>query len=84
MRAGAILRGIVLERPIGRALEILELARTERPQKGEQSKAPKKKRSRDEPGERRHDFRIPASRVAFSVTRIDDVDITMAAISGVT
>lgn len=84
MRLAEILRRIVLERAIGSAFEILELARVERPEKGEQAKRAKEQRRWDEPGERGHDFGPPASRAAFSVTRIDEVDITIAAISGVT
>ena len=49
VRARLPLRGIlgwiVLERPIGRAFEILELAGAQRPEKGEQPKRAEQKRA---------------------------------------
>jgi len=77
-------RGLVLQRPIGRALQILELAGTQGPEKGHKPNSAEEQRRRDEPSQRRHDFRTQASRMAFDVTRIEDVAITIAAISGVT
>ena len=78
------LRRLVLERPIGRALQILELAGAQGPEEGHKPKTAKKQRRRDKPGQGRHGFRTQASRMALAVTRIDDVAITTAAISGVT
>ena len=75
---------IVFQSPISCAFQVFELAGAQRPQEGDKAKPAKKERRRYQPCECSHDFRTPASRVAFSVTRIDDVDITMAAISGVT
>ncbi len=75
---------IVLQRPVGGALEILELTRVQRPEKGRKPKATEQERCRDEPGERRHERPSQERRVALRVTRIEDVDMTMAAISGVT
>ena len=77
-------RRLVLEGPIGRALQILELAGTQGPEKGHKPNSAEEQRRRDEPSQRRHDFRTQASRMAFDVTRIEDVAITIAAISGVT
>ncbi len=80
----SLIRRIVFQRAIGCAFQVFELAGAQRPQEGDKAKPAKKERRRYQPCECSHDFRTPASRVAFSVTRIDDVDITMAAISGVT
>jgi len=77
-------RRLVLQRPIGRAFQILELAGPQGPEEGHKPKSAKQKRRRDEPGQSRHGFRTKASRMAFAVTRIEDVAITTAAISGVT
>src|SRR6476660_9519170 len=79
-----VFRRIILQCPISGAFQIIELAGAERPEKGEKADRAEQECRRHEPGKRGHDFRTPASRAALSVTRIDEVDITMAAISGVT
>ena len=84
--AGALFRfrRLVLERPIGSALQILELTGTQGPEEGRKPKPAEEERDRDEPSQGRHGFRTQASRMAFAVTRIEDVAITTAAMSGVT
>jgi len=79
-----LIRGLVLERAIGGAIKIVELAGAERPQKRRKTDAAKQQRHRNQPSERGHDRPLPARRAALRVTRIDEVDMTMAAISGVT
>ena len=78
------LRRLVLERAIGRALQILELAGPQGPEEGHKPKTAEKECRWDEPSQGRHGFLTQASRMAFDATRIDDVAITTAAISGVT
>ena len=79
-----IVRRIVLERAIGSAVKVLELTRAERPQEGRKADAAEQQRHRNQPGERGHDRPLPARRAALRVTRMEEVDMTMAAISGVT
>ena len=79
-----LLGRIVLERTVGGAFEVLELAGAERPEKRGKPQPAEEQRGRHEPGERRHGGGLPASRSALAVTRIDEVDMTIAAISGVT
>lgn len=78
---------IVFESAIGRAFEILELPGFERPYETRKPQAAKKQSGRDQPEKRGHAVSSSLavlSRIAFSVTRIDDVDIAMAATRGVT
>jgi hypothetical protein len=75
---------IVFKGAIGRAFEIVELARAERPQERCETEPAESKGRRHEPSKRRHGRTLPARRAALATTRIDDVDMTMAAISGVT
>ena len=83
-RSSVIVQGFVLQGPIGCPLQILELAGAQGPEKSEKADPAQKQGRRNEPGERRHDSLPPASRAALSVTRIEEVDMTIAAISGVT
>ena len=79
-----IVRRFVFQRPIRGAFQILELTGAERPEKGEKADPAEQECRRHKPGKRRHDRPPPARRAALTVTRIEDVDMTMAAISGVT
>jgi len=83
-RSSFIVQGLVFQGTIGCPLQILELAGAQGPEKSEKADRAQKQRRRNEPGERRHESLPPASRAALSVTRIEEVDMTMAAISGVT
>ena len=83
--AGGISAGrLVLERAIGGAFEIVELAGAERPHEGAQTNSTQQQCNRHKPGESGHVRGFPARRSAFAVTRIDELDMTIAAISGVT
>ena len=70
-----------------RALEIIELTAAQRPEKRGEPQQAEEQCDRDKPGQRRH-VRAPVwnpdSRIAFAVTRIDDVDMASAATRGVT
>ena len=81
-----VFRRIVLERTVGGAFEVFELARAERPEKCNKAEYAEEQRGRPEPRERRHRGGLPAKkrRNALAVTRIDEVDMTIAAINGVT
>ena len=48
------------------------------------TKPAERERRRHEPGQRRHGSTLPASRAALATTRIEEVDMTMAAINGET
>jgi len=84
VRSRAIVQGLILEGPIGCPLQILELAGAQGPEESEKADRAQKQGRRNEPGERRHDPLPLARRAALSVTRIEEVDMTIAAISGVT
>ena len=71
-----------------RTLEILELARIERPQERGQAHATKGECNGYQPGKSGHGQRtfsfLTRSRRAFAVTPIEEADMAMAASSGVT
>lgn len=75
---------LVFKRTIGGTVEIIELPRTQRPQERNETERAKNERGGDKPSKCRHDRPHPAKREALSVTRIDELDMTMAAMSGVT
>lgn len=78
---------LIHQRPPRRALEIVVLAASERPQKRGEPEPAEKKRDRYEPGERGHlrsSRRMVLSRTALAVTETDETDIATAAMSGVT
>ena len=80
-------RRLVLKRPVGRAFQILVLAGLERPKECGEPNAAHKEGQRNEPCKCGHcansSFAV-RKRSAFTVTMMDDVDIAMAAINGVT
>lgn len=63
------------------AFEIIVLAVSERPEKGQKATEPQQKRDRDEEDENVHGRTF--NRTALRTTRIDDEDIAAAAINGV-
>lgn len=77
----------VIEGPPAGTFEILVLTIFEGPQERREAEAAKSQRCRDEPGECGHDrgsrFSC-ASLSALAVTAIEDADIAIAAMSGVT
>ena len=80
---------VVVQRPPGGAVEIIELPVPERPEKAEQAEAAEQKGGGDQVDERGHGVlprvqRPRCTRSALPVTASDDADITTAAISGVT
>lgn len=78
---------VILQDAVSRAFQVVELARTQRPEKSAQTDQPKEQRNRNEPRKGAHGASlivIARSRTAFTVTRIEDVDIANAAIKGVT
>lgn len=74
----------------GGAVEVVELAGMERPEKGRERERSQSEGGRNEPGERAHVWKASArqglvvNRRAFSVTAMDDVDMAIAATRGVT
>lgn len=89
MRLGRTARRgrFVLKSPIGRAFQILILAGFERPKEGRKPHAAQEERRRNEPDKRRHSDNSSFAvrrRKAFTVTMMEEVDMAMAAMSGVT
>jgi hypothetical protein len=80
-------RRLVFERAVGRAFQVLVLARPERPEESGKSQAAHTKGKRNKPRKYGHcansSFAV-RKRSAFTVTTIDEVDIATAAINGVT
>jgi len=72
---------VVVENPVGRTLQIVELTGFHRPDKGRKASQAESKRQGNENHENVH-AAFPALR-AFKVTMIDEPDIASAAISGV-
>ena len=92
MRPGSRMRctrcGLIVERAPAGSLEILELAAPQRPEKGREPETAETKGHRNEPCERDHGFTsfhklLRPSRNAFAVTASDEVDMAIAAMSGV-
>ncbi len=76
---------IIADRPPRRAFEIVKLAVAQRPQEGGKSEAAERQREGHEVEENSH--REPCARCAlraFNVTKIEELDIAKAAMSGVT
>lgn len=83
----AVIQVIVVENAVRGAFQIVELARFQRPKERRKPRASHEQRRGNEPSERRHGFNlsfIVRSLNAFAVTRIDDVDMAIAATRGVT
>lgn len=80
-------RRLVFKRPVGRAFHILVLAGLERPKECGEPNAAHKEGQRNEPCKCGHcansSFAV-RKRSAFTVTMMDEVDIAIAAINGVT
>lgn len=78
---------VILQDAIGGSVKILELTGLQRPQERRKPQQAEEQRDRDEPGEGGHGFSLASllrSLSAFAVTKIDEVDIAIAATSGVT
>lgn len=80
---------VIHENTFRSAVEILELTRPDRPQKAGKAKQTQKKRGGDEDDEDVHDFSgtvffQSVRRMALNVTNMDDDDMAIAAMSGVT
>ncbi len=80
---------LVEEDALGRPVEVLVLARAQRPEERREPEAAERERDRDEDDQRAHPpTRSPAPRrarrSALRVTTIDEADIAIAAMSGVT
>lgn len=73
---------VVEQNPVRRALQVVELAGLERPQKSAQAEEPEKKGDRNQNDDDVQSF-VLASRNALPVTASDEPDIASAAISGV-
>lgn len=69
---------------IGCSGRVIELSRTGRPDKSAEAEKSQSDRGWDQKEKIVHDKRFIPGRIAFSVTMIDDADMAMAAISGVT
>ncbi len=77
--------GIVVEQDsVGGAVQVVELARPQRPQKGPQPEDSEKEGDGNEKEEIVQRSLPRDSRKALTITAIDDVDMATAAISGVT
>lgn len=77
---------LVLKRTPGSAVEILELVRLQRPEERGEAESAEGEGCGDEPGQGRHDHtftRFDRSRTALAVTAMDELDMAIAAISGV-
>lgn len=77
---------LILQCTPGRTVEVLELVRLQRPKKRGEPQAAKRQRRGDEPSQRCHDLtfrRFDLSRTALAVTAMEELDMAMAAISGV-
>lgn len=80
-------RLVVEQNALRRAVEIVELAGSHAPQKGEKAQSPQAKRDRDEEQQDGQDIfslRTRPARNALRTTMIDELDMATAAISGVT
>ena len=76
---------LVKQNTARRAVEIFVLARSQRPEKGAEPEKPEEQCDRNEIDEHGHDGRTPRwSRKALAMTRIEELDMAIAAISGVT
>jgi len=86
LRALVVRQIVVGDRAPGGAVEIVELAASERPQEGRKAEAAEREGERNEIDKDVHRAAPPRSRAlsAFSVTRTDEPDMASAAISGVT
>lgn len=73
----------ILQDPNRRALKILELPGPQRPEKGDQPARSEQQRNRNQDGEPVHDA-AERRRKELQTTTIDEQDIAIAAISGVT
>jgi len=76
--------GVVIEDALGGAVEIVELAGAHRPKEGAKPGQAEEQRRRYEDEEAVHGVRARPSRIALAITISDDVDMAMAARSGVT
>lgn len=80
-------RHVVKQNALRRPVEIVELAGPHAPQEGKQPEPAQAQRNGNEEQQHRHD-RFPLfvrpTRNAFKTTMIDELDMAMAAMSGVT
>ena len=76
---------VVAKNAVGGTIEIIELARLQRPHEGAEPRKPQQQGRRDQVDQNAHAL-PPANlaRNAFVVTRIEEPDMASAAISGVT
>src|SRR5260221_11372761 len=74
---------VVVEDALGGAIEVVELARAQRPEEGQQADQAEAERQRDEKEKDAH-RRDPPKRSALPITSSEEPDMAMAAISGLT
>lgn len=77
---------VILQRAPCGTIQILELIGVQRPQEGRKTKPSEEERNRNKPGKgcHLHTFRrFDLRRTAFAVTAMDELDMAIAAISGV-
>lgn len=79
-RAGS---GLIDKNAKSRALQIIELTRSQSPEEGDEPTRPKQQRHGDQNGQNIHEA-ADRSRSALATTTMEEHDIATAAISGVT